>query len=81
LGEAKKKISQGEGIIALYGSGDFSNLPPPEKTLFTNVVLAYFEDNINNTLYPVFVFEGLATTSSGELKIVVYLPALSTPEP
>lgn len=77
LNEAKNKIEEGAGTIVLYGE-DYhgKTLPPPIKTIFTTVKLAYFKDNLTNFLYPIFVFSGTAQTNDGgEEKIIVYLPA------
>jgi hypothetical protein len=76
LGEAKRKIEDGEGVIVLYGGKYHGQaLPPPTKTVFTHVKLAYFKDNITGFLYPIFIFSGTAAVEDKEERIVVYLLA------
>lgn len=75
--EAKKKIIEGEGTIVLYGEEyQGEPLPPPIKTTFASALLAYLKDSLNNSLYPIFVFSGIALVNDTEIKIMAYLPAL-----
>lgn len=77
IDEAERKIIEGQGIIVFYGSPYHEEtLPPPLKTDFSRAEVGYLKDNLNNLLYPVFVFEGNAFLEDREGKISVYLPAL-----
>ncbi len=78
IDDAKNKIIDNEGTIVSYGAGDQfeTTLPVPDRTIFVSVELGYLNDNINYTLYPIYIFSGTAFTENQEEKIVVYLPAL-----
>ncbi|HVZ67700.1 MAG TPA: hypothetical protein VG917_05585 [Patescibacteria group bacterium] len=75
LEQAKKQIINGSGTIVKYGGDEDVNLPTPTSTLFTGVNVGYIKDDTSKIIYPIFVFEGVATTNNSTYPIVVYLPA------
>lgn len=76
LNGAKTKILNGEQAVVKYGDNVNQLLPIPKNTNFSTVNLGYLKDPTNNTLYPIFVFNGTSTTGSGDQEITVYLPAI-----
>ncbi|HVT00701.1 MAG TPA: hypothetical protein VHE53_00530 [Patescibacteria group bacterium] len=78
LDAAKKAVINGNAVIAKYGTDNEVSLPNPQSTLFTKVSLGYLRDTTAKLLYPIFIFEGVATTGGQNYPITIYLTAYAT---